>query len=87
VNACGFATEQKWQLYEAQIRFGLEKRDLLKAFEVLEFQIIGIREPDPSTQLSSTTYCRLFAQAESQDTIIGLLKTVGEFGMQHFSGS
>jgi hypothetical protein len=87
LNAAGFATEKKWQLYEAQIRFGLEKRGILNEFEALEFQIIGIREPDPSCQLASTTYCRVFAQAVSQDTIIGLLKTVGEFGMQHFSGS
>jgi hypothetical protein len=86
-NACGYATDEKWALYEAQIRYGLKKRSILDDFEVLEFQVVGIKETDPSSQLRSTTYCRIFSQATSEATILGLLKTLGEFGMQHFSGT
>jgi hypothetical protein len=86
LNATGYATQEKWNLYEKQIRYGLKQKDLLDAFDVLEFQIIGVNEPNPASQLRSTTYCRIFSQASSTAPIIGLLKTMGEFGMQHFSG-
>ncbi|KAM5341975.1 hypothetical protein ACJ41O_015006 [Fusarium nematophilum] len=85
VNATGYATAEKWTLYEAQILSGLRKLDVIDSFSALEFQVVGINEPNPASQLRSTTYCRVFAQAKSEETLRALLKVVGEFGMQHFS--
>ncbi|KAL1957891.1 hypothetical protein VTO42DRAFT_5456 [Malbranchea cinnamomea] len=41
---------------------------------------------NPSNQLQSTTYCRVFAQASKPDVVMAVGKTMGEFAMQHFSG-
>lgn len=86
LNATGYATGEKWLLYEAQIRYGLRIYGVEDRFDVLEFQVVGVNAIDPQSQLSSTTYCRLFAQAACEDTIRTLLRVIGEFGMQHFSG-
>lgn len=41
---------------------------------------------DPQSQFGSTTYCRVFAQADTQEEAWSVVKTMGGFGMQHFSG-
>ncbi|KAF3919569.1 hypothetical protein ABW20_dc0102807 [Dactylellina cionopaga] len=38
VNATGYATKEKWDLYEEMIRFGLKRRGTLDSFDILEFQ-------------------------------------------------
>ena len=38
VNATGYATTEKWDLYERMMRFGLKRRGILDKFDVLEFQ-------------------------------------------------
>ena len=48
--------------------------------------VLGTPAANPRTQFSSTTYCRLFAQASTEQPLLLLLKTFGEYGMQHFSG-
>lgn len=47
---------------------------------------VGVPEPNPRTQLRSTTYCRLFAEAQKQETLYAILKTFGDISLQHFSG-
>jgi hypothetical protein len=68
------------------IRFGLARLNLLDKFDVLEFQRIGIPEPNPRSQLRSTTYCRIFAEASDPNVNLGLASLLGEFAMQHYSG-
>jgi hypothetical protein len=87
LNATGYGTAQKYALWEAQIRHGLKAKgiDPHKAFQVFDFQPIGVPEANPRSQHSSTTYCRLFAQAADQMTLLCLLKTFTEFAMQHYS--
>lgn len=87
LNATGYATAEKWALYETQMRFGLQRSGVIDRFAVLEFQVVGTNAPNPTSQLGSTTYCRIFAQADSEQPLYTLLKTVQEFGMQHFSGT
>jgi hypothetical protein len=48
--------------------------------------VLGTPAPNPRTQFSSTTYCRLFAQASTKQPLMLLLKTSANYGMQHFSG-
>ncbi|KAJ9635542.1 hypothetical protein H2201_003200 [Coniosporium apollinis] len=85
-NATGYATAQKWQLLETQFRFALKQSGQLEKFQLLDFQIIGTPEYNPRSQFASTTYCRVFAQADTEAVLYGLLKTFSEIAMQHFSG-
>jgi hypothetical protein len=68
------------------IRFGLARLNLLDKFDVLEFQRLGVPEPNPSSQLRSTTYCRIFAEASDASVNLGLAGLLSEFAMQHYSG-
>ncbi|MCJ1376996.1 hypothetical protein MMC17_000086 [Xylographa soralifera] len=86
MNATGSATERKYQLQEAQVRTKLKQLGVSEDFETLEFQRCGIPEPDPQTQLASTTYLRIFAQAKEQATLGQLIKVITYFFMQHYSG-
>lgn len=47
---------------------------------------IGTPEENPRSQLRSTTYLRIFAEAPRPDLISTLPKVVGEYAMQQFSG-
>lgn len=85
-NATGYATAQKWQLMETQFRFALKQSGRLESFQLLDFQVIGTPEYNPHSQFASTTYCRVFAQADTEAVLYGLLKTFSEIAMQHFSG-
>lgn len=86
LNAAGYATAEKWALMERQYRFGLQQRGTLEKFQLLDFQILGTPAENPLTQFSSTTYCRVFAQTDTEEQAWSVIKTMGEFGMQHFSG-
>lgn len=86
VNATGYGTAEKFELYERMLRFGLKRLGILDKFDVLEFQRIGVPEPNPRSQLSSTTYLRIFAEASDANVNLGLASLLGEFAMQHYSG-
>jgi hypothetical protein len=86
INATGYGTEQKFRLLEKQYRAGLKKAGMENAFETLEFQIVGVPEPNPRTQLRSTTYCRIFAEAKEQAPLFQLLGVMRDIALQHFSG-
>ncbi|KAJ9602061.1 hypothetical protein H2200_013421 [Cladophialophora chaetospira] len=86
VNATGYATAEKWQLFELQMRHVLKQKGLIDDFQLLDFQILGTAEANPRSQFASTTYCRLFVQADTEAAIYGLLKGWSEIGMMHFSG-
>jgi hypothetical protein len=86
VNAAGYATKEKYQLWELQLRNALEQKGLSDKFQLLDFQILGVPEANPNSQFASTTYCRLFVQADSEAPMFGLLKAWTETGMMHFSG-
>lgn len=68
------------------IRFGLKHLGISDKFDVLEFQRIGVPEENPTSQLKSTTYLRLFAEASDPNVNLGLASLLGEFAMQHYSG-
>jgi hypothetical protein len=68
------------------IRFGLSRKGLLEKFDVLEFQRIGMPEQNPRSQLRSTTYLRVFAEASDPTVNLGLAGLLSEFAMQHYSG-
>ncbi|KAF2017610.1 DUF1446-domain-containing protein [Aaosphaeria arxii CBS 175.79] len=86
VNATGYGTNEKFELYERMMKFGLKRLGLLDKFDVLEFQRIGIPEPNPRSQLRSTSYLRIFAEASDAAVNLGLASLLGEFAMQHYSG-
>ncbi|GME23825.1 uncharacterized protein LTHEOB_11148 [Neofusicoccum parvum] len=86
INACGYASAEKFRLYEKVIRNGLKKDGVHDDFDVLEFQVIGTPEENPRSQLRSTTYLRIFAEASRASLISAIPKTVGEYAMQQFSG-
>jgi hypothetical protein len=86
INACGYATDHKWAIQEAQIRDTLKRWGVLEKLDVLDFQRVGVPMNNPDSQLASTTYMRIFAQAKQE----AIVKTVpGAFGfnfMAHFAG-
>ncbi|KAF2751321.1 DUF1446-domain-containing protein [Sporormia fimetaria CBS 119925] len=86
VNATGYGTAEKFDLYEKMMKFGLRRLGILDKFDVLEFQRIGIPEPNPRSQLHSTSYLRIFAEASDPQINLGLASLLGEFAMQHYSG-
>jgi hypothetical protein len=86
INATGYATKEKFQLFEKQLRHDLQQKGLLDKFQLLDFQVLGVPEANPRSQFASTTYCRVFVQADAEATIYGLLKCWSEIAMQHFSG-
>ena len=86
VNATGYGTAEKFDLYERMLKFGLKRLAILDKFDVLEFQRIGIPEPNPTSQLRSTTYLRIFAETSDPNINLSLASLLGEFAMQHYSG-
>lgn len=86
VNATGYGTTEKFELFERMLKFGLKRLGILDKFDVLEFQRIGMAEPNPRSQLRSTTYLRIFAEAGDANVNLGLASLLGEFAMQHYSG-
>ncbi|MCJ1477258.1 hypothetical protein MMC13_005929 [Lambiella insularis] len=77
MNATGYTTNRKYQLQEAQIRYKLKELDIADKFDTLEFQRCGIPEPNPRSQLASTTYLRIFAQAQEPTTLGQFIKAIG----------
>ena len=47
---------------------------------------VGTPQQNPLSQLKSTTYLRIFAQAGRPEIVMALLKTFSDQAMQHFSG-
>jgi hypothetical protein len=86
MNATGYATSKKYDLQEAQLRSKLKEWKIQDKFQTLEFQRVGIPDPNPRTQLSATTYQRVFMQAADQETLFLALKAMMFNGMQHFAG-
>jgi hypothetical protein len=85
-NATGYATAEKYALFEKQMRHALKQKGMLDKFQLLDFQVLGTPSPNPRSQFSSTTYLRIFAQADTELILYGMLKTFSEIAMQHFSG-
>jgi hypothetical protein len=86
-NATGYATNKKWDLQEAQIRSKLEEWGDLDRFDVLDIQRVGVAKENPDSQLASTTYARLFAQARDAATLRKLGLAWMFNGMAHFAGT
>lgn len=85
-NASGYATRHKWDIFEAQIRSKLREWDVLDQIDVLDFQRVGVPMENPVSQLSSTTYMRVFAQAKDQK-ICSMVAAAWNFNfMAHFAG-
>lgn len=87
MNATGYATSKKFDLMEAQLTSKLEEWGVLKNFDVLDFQRAGIPEPNPRCQMASTTYLRIFAQAQEQATLGKLMGAFAYNGMAHYAGA
>jgi hypothetical protein len=69
-----------------QLRGALEKRGTLKHFDDLDFQIVGVPEANPTSQLASTTYCRIFAEAQSPEICWSVTACLTDIALRHFSG-
>jgi hypothetical protein len=87
VNASGYATEHKWDVQEAQVRAKLEEWKLLQSLDVLDFQRIGTPQENPVSQLASTTYMRIFAQAKNRDICHAVVGAWNFVFMSHFPGT
>ncbi|KAK3651503.1 hypothetical protein LTR56_005645 [Elasticomyces elasticus] len=86
INASGYATKKKYELQEAQLRRMLKLLGVIDKFDILDFQYIGRPEANPSCQLASTTYLRIFAQATEEDVIAKVLPAWAYNTMQHYAG-
>jgi hypothetical protein len=86
INATGYASGKKFALQEAQLRSKLKEWGVLDKFDILDFQWVGRPEPNPSCQLASTSYLRVFAQAQDPKVAGKLLPAWATNAMQHFAG-
>ena len=66
INATGYATKAKYALVQKQLKFALQQKGLLDKFQLLDFQELGTPAPNPKSQFESTTYLRVFVQADSE---------------------
>ncbi|OJK02125.1 hypothetical protein ASPACDRAFT_50835 [Aspergillus aculeatus ATCC 16872] len=85
LNATGYATSQKWDLIEKQVRHFVSQAVMDKV-ETLEFQRVGTPAHNPASQLESTTYMRVFIAARSQETVAAITSAFKEISLRHFSG-
>lgn len=85
-NATGYATEKKFKLLEAQVRSKLKDWGLTEKFDILDFQWVGRPQSNPSCQLASTTYLRIFAQAQDRNVVAKVMAAFAYNTMQHFAG-
>nr|UXE44011.1 duf1446 domain containing protein [Trichoderma aurantioeffusum] len=86
VNACGYATDHKWNVQELQLKDTLREFGILDKLDVLDFQRIGTPMKDPDSQVASTTYMRIFAQSKDRD-VLSRLHTAWHYQfMSHFPG-
>lgn len=77
----------EFQMYVYPLHFSYSPRHFLDIESMkLTNPSVGVPEPNPRTQLHSTTYCRLFAEAQNQETLYAILKIFGDISLQHFSG-
>ncbi|EEU35687.1 uncharacterized protein NECHADRAFT_97888 [Fusarium vanettenii 77-13-4] len=77
-NAAGYATKQKYALYEKQLRARLAEQGLIDH--------VGTAKKNPHTQFEATTYFRTFAQAATPEPILKLKMLISDETLQHFSG-
>ncbi|KAH8433392.1 acyclic terpene utilization AtuA family protein [Aspergillus melleus] len=82
LNATGYATSQKWDLLERQIRYFLP-RDVQDELETLE---IGVPALNPVCQSESTTYLRIFSASRSAGPVAAVSKAMKDISLKHFSG-
>ncbi|TVY52574.1 hypothetical protein LCER1_G007154 [Lachnellula cervina] len=87
MNATGYATEKKYDLFEAQIKHSLKNWGVLDKFDILECFRAGVPQPNANFQMAATTYMRVFVQAVEKMTLFMFLKACGHNGMQHFAGA
>lgn len=86
MNACGYATDHKWDVEETQVRSKLDEWGLLEKLDVLDFQRIGTAQENPVSQLASTTYMRIFAQAKEKSVCRAVAGAWNFVFMSHFPG-
>ncbi|EAT77841.2 hypothetical protein SNOG_14649 [Parastagonospora nodorum SN15] len=87
LNATGHATSWKWDYQEMQLRGKLEEWGVLDAFQELDFQRCGVPKENPDSQLASTTFLRIFAQAETSAPLEKFFHAFFYNGMQHFAAT
>ncbi|KAL4740594.1 DUF1446 domain-containing protein [Aspergillus similis] len=85
LNATGYGTSRKWDLLEKQLRHFIPAA-VLKDLETLEFQRVGVPAQNPSTQLESTTYLRVFVASKNESAVAAVAKAMGSISLKHFSG-
>ena len=81
-NFAGYSSRRKYKLYETQVRKALKEMDLLKSFDILEFQMIGSAKPDPNKMFESTSYSRIFAQAKTAEPLSALKLLLADLTQQ-----
>jgi hypothetical protein len=86
LNVCGYATAHKWDTQEAQMRDTLRRWGALDRLDVLDFQRVGTPMENPDSQLASTTYMRIFAQARHAEVLKLVYGSFWNSFMAHFAG-
>nr|XP_001400462.2 hypothetical protein ANI_1_3236024 [Aspergillus niger CBS 513.88] len=85
LNATGYATDKKWDLFERQIRHFLPE-EVKQSLETLEFQRIGTPAANPAFQAESTTYLRVFVASRSEGAVLAVARALKDISLKHFSG-
>ncbi|PKS08563.1 hypothetical protein jhhlp_004949 [Lomentospora prolificans] len=86
LNATGYSTGHKWDIQETQMRAKLDEWGVTNQLDELDFQRVGVSMENPSCQLASTSYLRVFAQAKDAATLGKVPAAWMYHGMAHFAG-
>ncbi|KAJ5681411.1 DUF1446 domain-containing protein [Penicillium maclennaniae] len=84
LNATGYGTSTKWDLLERQLRHFIPA-ETMDDLETLEFQRVGVPAQNPSSQLESTTYLRVFITSRNEGAVAAVAKAMGNISLKHFS--
>ncbi|KAJ5348356.1 uncharacterized protein MYU51_015169 [Penicillium brevicompactum] len=85
LNATGYATSQKWDLIEKQLRHFIPDEALAR-IDTLEFQRIGVPAANPISQQQSTSYLRIYVAASEADAVLAVARAMRDVSLKHFSG-
>ncbi|CAG9947883.1 unnamed protein product [Clonostachys rosea f. rosea IK726] len=85
VNATGYATDKKFELFSKQVQHFMGE-EAMKELDIFEFQQIGVPASNPTNQNSSTVYFRIFAQSTNLQALGAIAVAVRHISLKHYSG-
>lgn len=79
--------EKKFALHKAQVEWAINRRKIRDQIDILDFQLLGVPEKNPRSQVRGTAICRMVAQANDENICLQVFQAQTEMSMQHYHGT